>query len=261
MPARSPGPLGSLNRYAQGLLEKHADVRCPRCHTKIPAEAIDIQRQLAKCPRCEALFDFARPNVVAPPKPRGGIAKPVGITVRDEVPDFDPFRPRGAPIPKGRRIIVRRWFTWGSLFLFVFAIVWNGVIALAWQNRPTAVVPIVVLGAFGIVTAYVAVCFLVNRTTIVLDPRRITVSHGPLPWFGDSSLAATNVEQVFCERETIGRQGRNPSYLVKAKLKSGERASLLSTLGDLEQARFIEQEIESYLEIADGHVDGEYRGG
>lgn len=84
--------------------------------------------------------------------------------------------------------------------------------------------------------------------------------HGPLPWLGKCELAASDIEQVYCERVSGGNREK-PRYVVTARFKSGRRAPLLSTLWDLEQARYIEQEIESYFEIADSYVDGEFRSG
>lgn len=58
---------------------------CPNCQTEIPAENINIQKTLALCPECGAVFDFGedRGNV-APKIKRRKAKKPDAVIVHDE---------------------------------------------------------------------------------------------------------------------------------------------------------------------------------
>ncbi|MAU11557.1 MAG: hypothetical protein CL607_17165 [Anaerolineaceae bacterium] len=58
---------------------------CPNCQTEIPAENINIQKTLALCPECGAVFDFGedRGNV-APKVKRRKAKKPDAVTLHDE---------------------------------------------------------------------------------------------------------------------------------------------------------------------------------
>jgi len=262
MPPRPDGPLGSLDASARARLQALvADVQCPRCRTPIAAADLDLQRRLATCSRCDTRFDYHRPESQVPPKPSTPIAKPRGISIRREEPDVDILGPRGAGLAKGRLILTRRWFGWEALFVLVFAIIWNAIVVFMARVESGLPVPPFPFGIFGVLSAYVALTFLVNRTTLILDPRRLTITHGPLPWPGKRELETDMIDQVYCEREFAGKKNQNSGIALSVRLRTGEKLRLMGSFGRLEHARFIEQEIEGYYEIADRQVQGEYRSG
>jgi len=113
--------------------------------------------------------------------------------------------------------------------------------------------------AVGIGLTYFTICCFINKTTIEVGSDRLAFAHGPLPWPGRSDLDATHIEQLYCrERVRHGRNGSHTTYELHAKLRGGDKQKLLSGLTDPDQAHYVEQQIESRLEIADRAVAGEF---
>lgn len=64
----------------------------------------------------------------------------------------------------------------------------------------------------------------------------------------------------FIRRHEVGQRNEQPVYAwaVEVKMKDGEVITLLKELHALKYARFIEQEIEKYLDIRDQSVEREW---
>ena len=166
-----------------------------------------------------------------------------------------------------RFTLIYRWLSIQHFIALAFCIVWNGFL-LDWYEEVTlddfatfdlmAYFPLLHV-AVGIALAYYALSGFVNRTRIVVTRSEITVRNGPLPWLGNRTLPSGEVDQLYI-RERTGRGadgGSRTTYRVHVRTKSGYEKPLVTGLSTREQARYIEQEIERYLEIPDQRVAGE----
>jgi len=225
-------------------------IQCPHCSAQIPAAQINLDRLLATCSLCNAVFSFA-----------------------DQVEGTDAFHPVeriDVPMPKGiemRKIgnrleIIRKWFSPKYIFLTFFTVFWNGFMIMwfgititkgAW---PLAAVGLL-HGGVGVWLLYTVLAGYLNKTVIAVSGRELSITHGPLPWRGNKQLKSSNITQVYCkERIHPGRQP-NCTYEVQAILRGGAHEKLLSGLDESEQALYLEQEIERFLEIENRPVKGE----
>ena len=159
--------------------------------------------------------------------------------------------------------IVRRWFSFKTIPLTLFVLFWDGFLifwytqAIRASNTMMLVFPLihVVIGA-GL-TYYVLASYI-NRTYIRVDQSYISITHAPLPAFGNKTVSASDVKQVYSkERVSRSRRGTSVTYEVHALTHSGRNTKLLGGLLNSEQALFIEQEIEKFLRIKDVPVRGE----
>lgn len=179
-------------------------------------------------------------------------------------------------LPSGLRLTYA-WFKPAVWFLLFFCVIWDGFIVL-WYSKANSVfdwsqglaalagpqvmflvLPLLHVAAGAAIT-YFTLCSFVNRTTIDVSPREIAVRTGPLPWFGDQSVAPLQVAQIF--REQVVHQtknGESVTYQLSAALKNGRKLKLLSGLTSADQALYLEQEIERHLGIRDQPVAGEMR--
>jgi hypothetical protein len=109
--------------------------------------------------------------------------------------------------------------------------------------------------------AYASLGKAINRTTLTVTRGTLRYRHGPLPWSGNRTLPVAAIEQLYCwakERRARGGGEREVRhYQVHALLRDGTRFRLLRLLDQLEQAQYVEQQIERYLGISDAPVDGE----
>jgi hypothetical protein len=224
---------------------------CEDCGAPVAPDDINIERALAKCQRCGAVFGFADRvgNTRGSGAPRGPVAMPKGIEVFDLGADLT---------------IVRRWFGWKFMFLAVFCLIWNGFLvtwyglALAAEETPWVMLVFPVLHvAAGVGLTYYTLCGFLNRTELRLGQGRFRLRHGPLPWPGRRDLEASRFEQLYCTEEVRRtKNGTQVTYTLRGNTRDGESLKLLS-LDDKDQALFIEQRVESALGIRDRPVAGE----
>ena len=160
--------------------------------------------------------------------------------------------------------ITRRWFTWGTIFLTGFAIVWDGFL-LMWYSIALAghanllfvLFPLIHVGA-GICITYSALTGWVNSTRIRVEQGQITVRHGPLPWYGNKSLDGSTLKQLYSkEKVSTGRNSTTVTFDVHAITSDSRDVKLVSGLESSEQALYIEQEIERHFHIENAPVRGE----
>lgn len=114
---------------------------------------------------------------------------------------------------------------------------------------------------FALVSSYVAIARCINHTDIYVSADTIEIKHQPLPWFGNKRLQASNIKQLYV-REKIRvvneRSGQTRRYYsVETIPHTGPNFSLLKSLESSQQALFIEQEIEKFLNIENQRVRGE----
>ena len=183
----------------------------------------------------------------------------------------------GAP---PRFVVERRWFAFTPDLVFsaIFALLWNGAIALAFFNASstraadagpdgTDVIGILVLLAFvmtGVITGYRTLAGFVNKTRIAIEGGVLSVRHGPLPWARARRVAVSDVKQLFCREVLHGRsrgvRRRRRTYDLCAVLEEGSDAPLLRGLPEPEEAQYLEQLLEEKLAIVPAPVAGEYAG-
>ncbi|MEQ8763870.1 MAG: hypothetical protein RL885_08085 [Planctomycetota bacterium] len=245
-------------------------ITCPQCRLEIPAEDVHLDTSLAKCRRCDSVFDFteqvprserrrdaARRDSA---RPRENIAAPKGIELRDD--------------GWGGLSIERRWLSPLTFFLLVFVIFWDGFL-IFWYSMAGKfaggeeggmfsmlffLFPLIHV-AVGLALTYFVVASFFNRTTLQCRDGRLTVTHGPFPWPGKRDLDASDIAQLYTkERIRRGNNGGvHTSYQLRLRTKGGQDVKLLSSLNEPDQAMYIEQEIEKHLGIEDRSVRGEYR--
>ena len=257
------------------------DIRCRRCREAIPASDINLDRMMAKCAACSAVFDFSdqisqterrEPEIsTALAKQPAPIQLPNGwkLERRDGTAMDATFGYRAnAPAPVQEFVLSWRWFSpLKHLFMLVFAVGWNAFL-LFWYTSAAGgdapwlfyVFPLVHV-AVGIGIGYGALAGVFNRTTITIERDTLSVRHGPLPWLGNREISKQDLQQLFCREKVAQRRGNNShggtiSYEVHAQLGDSE-VKLIGGLSDARQAMYIEQLFETTLGIKDVRVAGE----
>lgn len=166
--------------------------------------------------------------------------------------------------------ISRRWFGAGIIFMTVFAVFWNGFLAI-WFGIAISQ-GIGIMAAFGSIHALVGIGMIYyviagyrNYTHVRVNPESIAVTHEPMPWFGAKSIPSQGIQQLYSKRRvsssssSSGRSRTSVSYEVRVIDGQGRDISLIKGLQEDNQALFIEQAIEKHLGIKDRPVRGEMR--
>ncbi|OAI55530.1 hypothetical protein AYO49_01240 [Verrucomicrobiaceae bacterium SCGC AG-212-N21] len=227
-------------------------LKCVNCSAPLRSEDWNMEAGIIKCSHCGVLS-------LMPGRNGGGNA--------------NAFRPRPeVPLPPSMTFeetpfgieIKHRWFSGVVFFLLPFCLVWNGFLVfwyyIAFQkNAPLAMkfFPLIHV-AVGLGLAYVVLSLLFNKTTIAASSGRLTVKHGPVPWWGNVELDSSEITQFFC-KEKVHRSKNGPRYQYEiwsvhrdATTKKVVGASL-----DMDQALYVEQRLEKALGIQDRAVPGE----
>ena len=227
-------------------------IYCVSCDRDIPAENVNLNTGLAKCSACNAVFgimDQVEGGTVAQAHRRD----PVELPKRFQVDDFG-----------GELKIQYRWFTPIAFALVFFCLFWDGFLVVWYviaftQNGPLIMklFPIIHV-TVGVALTYFVAALFVNRTEITVGDGLYRVKHGPLPWPGNRVGYSDDIEQLYVV-EKINRNKNSVSivYNVMVKQKDGTKFKLISSLNEMDQALFLEQEIERFLRIEDEKVSGE----
>jgi len=181
-----------------------------------------------------------------------------------------PWTPRPESIKFEKRSdhirLVRRWFSLKVLPLAFFCVFWDGFLCFWYSmavftpkgvNVMMILFPIlhVLAGAF---LTYTLIATLLNRTTIRVDRQWFIVQHDPVPWPGEVKVPVSELTQLYCtEQVSHGKRSTSVTYDLNAVLKDGAKKKLLSGLEAPEVASFVEQQVESWLNITDRRVAGE----
>lgn len=220
---------------------------CKTCGTPIPAENINLDRAIAKCTNCNAVFSFAdRFPAATPPKLK--VDRPENIQVTRSTNELT---------------IVRKWF--GPIFFFFafFSVFWNGItwtfvlIAISTGNYSMlAFISLHLVVGLGVL--YYTAALLLNSTEIRVGRRYLSVKNSPLPFPGNCTVPVGRIEQVYCKEKISRGRNRSVTYEIYAIAEQDRRQDIIKGLPSAEEAVFLEQEIERFLGIEDRPVRGEY---
>ena len=172
----------------------------------------------------------------------------------------------------------KRWFSSSYLVMLVFALLWNGMLAMMIQRLkddpelPEAAYAIPFIhGVIGLGLLYTALAGLLNSTTVAASERGLRVRRGPLPWRGNLRVPKGAIDQLYAVPHTFrsprrrrrrrrGSIGVDPTprsqrpvaaYDVVAETLDGVVVPLVCKLRTPEQAARVERVLEDRLEIPD----------
>ncbi|MFP4107163.1 MAG: hypothetical protein ACLFVU_13905 [Phycisphaerae bacterium] len=188
------------------------ELKCINCGAPILGADVNLDRGLARCSHCGAMFAIDDDDTDAPPAPAPAAVAPAVQRL-----------PLDLPMPKnfhienysGRLVIRRRWWHPMFLFLIVFAVFWNGFM-IFWHTMALASGAWfmscfgLIHTAVGVGLIYFILCGFLNSTIITADYGTLSVRHGPLPWIGNKTLDPRNIRQLYC-RQKIRRSNNGGS--------------------------------------------------
>lgn len=230
-------------------------IRCPECELKLAADNVNIDTMLAKCTACDTVFTFA--DQISNDQERAS------FKVAGELPTASPAS-ISMKVKGDQLILRRRWFHPIYIFGLVPVFIWNGffyiLVKAAWPDADMTIsgflLFLLMLSpflAFGIAFAYGIFAKLLNTTTIVVDPSQLSIKHTPLPWKRPAPIDSSRISQIYC---AVKREGKSSTCTVNA-IVEGEHIKLLSDMnGLMNEARYIEHEIEVHLGIKNRPVQG-----
>ena len=167
---------------------------CKACGKLIPAADVNIEKAIAKCQACNAVFGIldnvgghASPSPDAADGPKLRVPAPKSVEVDAWGPELT---------------LTRRWYTHGLWAVLAFCLFWDGFLVVwysiglrqlfggedfgepgLWATLFMLVFPVFHV-AIGVGLTYFVICGFVNRTVVRIAGGELSVWHGPMPWPG-----------------------------------------------------------------------------
>jgi hypothetical protein len=217
---------------------------CPACAAPIRQEDVHLAAGLATCSGCGAQMNLTTRFSAdeAPVQRRAPVALPKGMTFEKTLHGVQ---------------ITRAWFTPAAIGLLLFCVFWDGFLVFWYftvvkTGAPdiAKLLPIVHV-LVGLLLSYFAAASFVNRTRVTVERGVLDIRHAPLPWPGPRGLGTAQIRQLFCKRHVSrSKNGLRISWQLWAVTDAETRRKLLSGL-ELDQALYLEQEVEKALGIQD----------
>lgn len=230
------------------------NLQCPNCQNPIPASDINIASLIAKCGNCNSVFSF-EPQAAVPAYKRQEVMLP---------PGFESFSTLS-----GLDIQINWRQTSGGLgFMLFFTLFWNFIVFIfviigisTGEYQMLLFISIHLL--IGVSLLYYVIATLVNKTHIQVSRRHVDIVHTPLklPFYKSRKVFSNELEQLFVYRYVSSTTNGQPNHAfgLKTRLKDGKEIELIKGLKHPDQAAYLEQQIEKFLNIEDKPMEGEFQ--
>lgn len=228
-------------------------LNCPRCHSEINANDINIDKAIAKCSNCNNVFSFEG-EINSPIRHRKEVLLPEEIEIdayQDELTLFYKWRKAKGMSP----------------FLVFFGAVWNAmmipfVVAAVASGSWTMLLGISLHLMVGIGFLIYIFTRLMNSTYVTVDDYELSIEHRPftIPFIAKNQYYdVQNIEQLYAKKYVSHTTNdvKVYAYAVHAKMIGGEDVRIIGGFRHKNKALFIEQEIELFLGVKDEKVDEE----
>lgn len=252
-------------------------LNCPSCGASLRVSAGDGPYIRYTCDYCgnQHLLTVADAGRVTAsgPAPAAGMSPAAAAQAATPIrPLVD--QPASVQVERdGQTLRIRqRWFSFKYVILAIFSVFWDGFLlfwysmafgSMAFGGSASLIMTLFPLlhVLVGVTITYSALTGLVNHTDLEISPLELAVRFGPLPWLGEKTLPAADIRQVYCKEKVTRREdGNTYSYQFYALLQDGRAVRLIANIESADTALFFEQQVESWLRLADQPVQGAYQG-
>jgi predicted Zn finger-like uncharacterized protein len=229
----------------------NTQLNCPNCKSSIAANDINISQLIAKCANCGQVFNFSQGSVSLG-RQRPEIVIPPGIEAYSLLSELN---------------FEISWRRSSSSFLTFFTILWNlflipfvGVAIFSGEFFILAFISLHLL--VGVSLLYYTIATFVNTTYVMVDRHRVTIEHKPMrmPFYPNRDIPVREIKQLYTKRYVAGTTNNKPNHAFQLCLKktNGVEVVLIKGLKNPDHARYVEQEVERFLDIDDLPVKGEW---
>lgn len=229
--------LKNLNKEFPKVFKK---ICCPSCQEDIGAENLNLQKSVAKCGNCNVIFSIEEElkSVKTKDEMRQEIFRPEGIdlffykddldiTIQQHIQGLDAY----------------------GIFFFPFIAILS-TLAFFSKGIPMIIPAVFVLGSFYFI--YRAFNYSKYKTYIDINDKFLNIKSRPKNFKKDRSFEAQEIDQLYLKKSADGMDYIT-IYMIVNGLE-GQKHEKLLTVNTLSKAKYLEQEIEKYLNIEERKV-------
>ncbi len=230
-----PAEKLELKEIKKEFPKVYKKVYCPSCEEEVIADDLNLQNSIAKCGSCNIIFSIEEEveSVKTKKEMKQEIFRPEGIDLFHYKDDLD--------------ITIQQHIQGldvaGLIFMPTLAF-FSFVLHFA-KGIPILIPVIFTLGALFFI--YRALNYSNNKTYIDINNRSLSIKYRPRHFKKDKTFDANEIDQLYV-RHAVDGSGYYSIYMIINGLE-GQKHEKLITVNTLSKAKYLEQEIERYLNI------------
>ncbi len=229
-----------LREIKKELPKVFKKVCCPSCEEEVNADNLNLQNNVAKCGSCNVIFSIEEEveSVKTKKEIKQEFIRPEGIdlfyykddldiTVQQHIQGLDAFGVIILPVLAAFSILI--YFAKDISIYFPIAFT---------------------LGALYFI--YKAFNYSNNKTYIDINNKFLSIKYRPKNLRKDKTYTAFEIDQLYIKHAVDGSGYYTVSMIINSL--DGQKHEKLITVNTLSKAKFLEQEIEQYLNIEDKKI-------
>ncbi|MFK8009304.1 MAG: IBR domain-containing protein [Saprospiraceae bacterium] len=216
-------------------------IKCPSCDSVIPADNLNINDKIAKCNSCDIVFPFHEniSDLLSLTKPKQEVIRPEGIEIFEYQDELELTIHQPITLFDVIPLIIISFIT----FLLTIAFFTKGI---------PIYVPMIswTLAMFPIYNLFQRKH---HKIYFNIDEEYLHIKWRPKKWTRDRKFHIKDIDQIYVK--TI--HGHNSLYMITNGPEGQKHTKLFTQIMSLSKARYLEQEIEKHLGVADREVPEE----
>ncbi len=231
--------LKNINEELPKVFKK---IYCPSCHEEVTSDNINLQNSLSKCSNCNVIFSIEKEveNIKSKNEIKQEVLRPEGIDLFYYKDELD--------ITIQQHI--EGFNAWAIGFSPLFALISIGIYFVE-KITISPFIPIA-FSLLAIYYIYKAFNYSNHKTYIDINNRSLSIKRRPNNFKKDKFFSVDEIDQIYIKPSLEGA-GYQSIYMITNGLE-GQKHEKLMTVNSLSKAKYLEQEIETYLNIKNREV-------
>lgn len=213
---------------------------CPNCGAEIPARQINIQKLVAVCETCDAIFSIDDSQISGEPWKRK----------RRKVPQPEKFHVVEADGEVHVSFVTRENMSWLEYIMGAVALVFGGPLALATFSLvfSGSFIPALITSVISFICLYLVAAIGLNKVEVNIDDEQFSTQEGPVYVFANKQIPRDDVLGFWMDRAGLDDDPDSDYYNIYALLRDDRKKPFIQYL-QREHAQFILQVLEEYITL------------
>lgn len=216
-------------------------IKCPSCDSVTPADNLNINDKIAKCNSCDIVFPFEESisDLLRFHKPKQEVIRPEGIEIFDYQDELE--------------LSIHQPLALFDMIPLIIISFITLIVSIAFFTKGIPIyIPLIswVLTMFPVYNLFQRKH---HKIFFNIDDKYLHIRWRPKKWIRDRKFEINNIDQIYVK--TV--HGHNSLFMITNGPDGQKHTKLFTQIMSLSKARYLEQEIEKHLQIADREVPEE----